>query len=90
MNSIDQRCYARPADGCSIGAYEYNASAPAACTGDCEGSGSVTINGIISLVNIALGYAQPAACPCGVPLGGSVDIALIIQAVNNALDGCGG
>jgi hypothetical protein len=49
----------------------------------------VTISELITLVNIALGSAQPAACAHGVPDGAAVDIALIIQAVNNALNRCG-
>jgi hypothetical protein len=61
---------------------------PPSCTGDCDGSGEVTVNEIITLVNIGLGNAQPSACPHGVPSGTEVDIALIIQAVNNALNGC--
>jgi hypothetical protein len=46
---------------------------------------------LLTLVNIALGKAQPsAACPHGVPSGADVDITLIIRAVNNALGGCPG
>ena len=58
------------------------------CAGDCDNSGDVTVNEIITLVNIALGNAQPSACSHGVPSGVTVDVALIIRAVNNALDGC--
>ena len=50
----------------------------------------MAINELITLVNIALGTAQPSACPHGVPSGADVDVALIIQAVNNALNGCSG
>ncbi len=63
---------------------------PVPCVGDCAGAGTVAVNDIISLVNIALGNAQVSACAHGVPSGAEVDIALIIQAVNNALNGCGG
>jgi hypothetical protein len=59
-----------------------------ACIGDCDRSGEATVDELITLVNIALGNAQPSACPDGVPSGTEVDIALIIQAVNNALNGC--
>jgi len=48
----------------------------------------VTIDEIITLVNIALGTAQTSACPHGVPSGADVDVALIIRAVNVALTGC--
>ena len=60
----------------------------ATCVGDCDGSGSVTVDEIITLVNIALGNAQPSACPHGVASGAVVDVALIIQSVNAALGGC--
>ena len=65
------------------------ATAPSLCVGDCDGGGIVTIDELITLVNIALGGAQPSACAHGVPDGAAVDIALIIQAVNNTLNGCG-
>jgi hypothetical protein len=58
------------------------------CDGDCDGSGDVTVNELITMVNIALGNAQPSACSSGIPSGVEVDIALIIQAVNAALNGC--
>lgn len=61
-----------------------------ACVGDCDGGNSVAVNEIITLVNIALGNAQPSACLHGVPSGAAGNIALIIQAVNSALNGCGG
>jgi len=59
------------------------------CTGDCGGTGTVAVNDIITLVDIALGTAQPLACADGVAIGADVSVALIIQAVNNALNGCG-
>jgi hypothetical protein len=64
------------------------ARAQATCVGDCGGDGSVTVDEIIIMVNIALGSAQPSACPDGIPSGATVDITLIIQAVNNALGMC--
>ncbi|MCK6554629.1 hypothetical protein L6Q96_08640, partial [Candidatus Binatia bacterium] len=63
---------------------------PAACTGDCDATGSVGIDELLIFVNISLGNAQLAACPRGVPAGAEVDITLIIRAVNNAMNGCGG
>jgi hypothetical protein len=91
VNGIDQRGYVRPGTGhsqCSIGAYEADATLPA-CVGDCDGTGSVTVDEIITLVNIALGNAAASACPHGVASGADVTVALIIQAVNVALNGCG-
>jgi len=92
VNGVDQRGYARPGSGhtqCSIGAYEADGFSPEPCVGDCDGTGSATVDELVTLVNVALGNAQPSACPHGVPSGADVDIALIIQAVNAALNGCG-
>ena len=58
------------------------------CAGDCDGLGTVTVNEIIILVNLALGTAGAAPCPSGIPSGRAVDITLIIQAVGNALNNC--
>ncbi|MFI5365340.1 MAG: WD40/YVTN/BNR-like repeat-containing protein [Candidatus Binatia bacterium] len=62
----------------------------AVCIGDCDASGSVTVDELVMLVNVALGNAQPSACPDGVPSGDDVNISLILTAVNHALNGCGG
>lgn len=59
-----------------------------ACSGDCDGSGDVTVNEIITLVNIALGTAEQTACAHGIPSAAAVDITLIVQAVNSALTNC--
>jgi hypothetical protein len=86
--STDQRGLPRPAGlSCHIGAVEVQ---PFMCRGDCDGKGTVTVDELLTLVNIALGNAQPLACPDGVPSGAEVDITLILQAVNHALNGCGG
>ncbi len=59
------------------------------CLGDCDGSGDVTVNEIIAMVNIDLGSADVTTCPAADPDNtGMVDIAQIIAAVNNALVGC--
>ena len=63
---------------------------PGSCIGDCDNSGDVTVNELLTLVNIALGAAQPLACPHGVPSGDDVNISVILTAVNNALNGCAG
>ena len=50
----------------------------------------MAVDNIITLVNIALGTAQPVECSNGgLPLGGDVNVTVIIQAVNNALNSCG-
>ena len=91
VNDLDQRGIVRPGAGhthCSVGAYEADA-APQECIGDCAGTQMVAVNDIITLVNIALGNAQPSACPHGIASGADVTVVVIIEAVNNALNGCG-
>src|SRR5437870_3096374 len=60
----------------------------AQCVGDCNGDHAVTIEELLTLVNIALDTAQPSACSLGLPPGAEVTIALIIEAVNSALNKC--
>jgi hypothetical protein len=62
---------------------------PEVCTGNCNGDGSVMVDELITLVNIALGTMPPSGCPQGIPAGESVDVALLVRAVNAALNGCG-
>jgi para-nitrobenzyl esterase len=59
-----------------------------ACEGDCDGGDAVSVDEVITLVNIDLGTAQPSVCRDGVPGTGGVDIALILRAVKNSLHGC--
>ena len=60
------------------------------CVGDCNDSGVVTVNELITGVNIALGTAPVTACPAFDPDGeGAVGINDLIAAVNNLLYGCG-
>ncbi|MDX2170318.1 MAG: hypothetical protein SF182_24815 [Deltaproteobacteria bacterium] len=62
---------------------------PAACPGDCNGDGEVTVNELISGVNIALGNAAPSSCPAfDRNSDGEVSINELIAAVNAALTGC--
>jgi hypothetical protein len=58
----------------------------ATCIGDCDGQGQVTVDGILTLVSMALGTG--GSCADGLPAGTPIDVALIIQAVDNALNGC--
>jgi cysteine-rich repeat protein len=63
------------------------------CPGDCDGSGDVAINELITCVNIALGSSPVSACPsCDVDGDGEVAINELISSVNAALDpaSCGG
>jgi hypothetical protein len=59
------------------------------CTGDCSGDGAVTINELITGVNIALGNQTLGVCPAFDANGdGEVTINEIIQGVTAALTGC--
>jgi hypothetical protein len=89
--AADQRGAPRPhGSACDIGAYESSADAmPGSCQGDCGSDGAVTVNEIITMVNIALGTANVSACTAGDADGsGDITINEIIAAVNNALNGC--
>jgi len=65
------------------------AHAVTGCVGDCGGDGEVTVNEILSMVNIALGNAAVTACEAGdANQDGEITINEILAAVNNALNGC--
>ncbi len=62
---------------------------PLRCPGDCNGDGRITIDEIVTAVNIALGATELSACPaaaCDGPAG--VAIACLVRAVAEALAGC--
>ena len=62
---------------------------PGGCVGDCDGSGQVTVNELIIMVNIALGNLPLSACTVGdVDDSGTITVNEIIVAVNNALTSC--
>ena len=66
-----------------------SSSAAAACAGDCDGDGAVTVNEILQGVNIALGIALPTLCPSIDTSGdGMVTVDELLAAVNNVLSGC--
>lgn len=62
---------------------------PPACLGDCNGDGQVTVDEVVTLVNIALGNTSVDACRNGdVDGGGAITVDEIVTALNLALDGC--
>ncbi len=64
---------------------------PGACVGDCNGNGELTVNELISGVNIAQGNAALSTCPSfDVNGDGSVGINELISGVNALLNGCVG
>jgi len=91
VNSLDQRGFVRPGAGhthCSIGAYEFYSPSPP-CVGDCGDDGQVTVDEIITMVNIALGNTPVGTCEAGDANGDhEITVDEILTAVNNALNGC--
>jgi len=64
-------------------------SSISACTGDCDGSGTVTVDELVTGVNIALGSRDVGECRSfDADRNDSVTIDELVNAVNNALDGC--
>jgi len=59
------------------------------CTGDCGRDGTVTVNDLVLMVNIALGNAAADSCVAGDHnRDGLIVINELVLAVNNALNGC--
>jgi len=80
--------FTQPHDG-DPGSIFFARIAPIGCIGDCNADDGVTINELITMVNIALGTANVTACTAGDANGdGAITISEIIIAVNRALTGC--
>ncbi len=61
----------------------------ALCSGDCDGNGTVAVNELITMLNIALGNTALSTCIAGdVNHSDGITISEIIQAVSFALNGC--
>jgi OmcA/MtrC family decaheme c-type cytochrome len=59
------------------------------CVGDCNGDGSVGVDEITVMINIALDSQPVSACPAGDPDGsGEITVDRILAAVGNALNEC--
>jgi hypothetical protein len=64
-------------------------SATASCAGDCDASGEVTVDEVLTLVNIALGNTPVSSCIAGDRnQDGTVTVDEILAAVNAVLSGC--
>ncbi len=58
------------------------------CVGDCNGDGHVTVDEIVTMVNLALNGGI-SGCPAGDANGdGQITVDEIVRAVSNALNGC--
>jgi hypothetical protein len=63
---------------------------PRECMGDCGGDGSVSLDEILTMVNMALGNLPVSGCEAADGNGdGQITVDEILQAVRNALNGCG-
>jgi hypothetical protein len=59
------------------------------CVGDCNNDQSITIDDILTLVNMALGNANVSTCLAGdANHDNQITVDEILTAVNNALNGC--
>jgi len=59
------------------------------CAGDCDGHRSVTLDNLVSMVNMALGNASASTCVAGdVNHDNEITVDEILSAVNNARNGC--
>lgn len=59
------------------------------CIGDCDGGGTVTVDEIVTMVNIALGTQPVGNCLAGDSDGSnSITVDEILSAIQNALNGC--
>jgi hypothetical protein len=59
------------------------------CVGDCDGGGTVTVDEIVTMVNIALGTQPVSNCLAGDSDGSNtITVDEILTAIQNALNGC--
>ena len=61
---------------------------PIPCTGDCNRDREVTINELLTMVNVALDSADVSACLAGDAKDSAITIDEILSAVNSTLTGC--
>ncbi len=58
------------------------------CTGDCDRDNRVTVNEVVTGVQIALGNDATASCPAFECRPGDVQVDCLLKGVKNALRGC--
>lgn len=67
----------------------FGINGPVGCPGDCDGSGDVTVDELITMVNIALGAVPVTACEAGdLDSSGTITVDEVVVTVNAALAGC--
>jgi FG-GAP-like repeat len=81
---------ATPTTSASIATPTQTANGTASCVGDCKGDHHVTVDEILTMVNIALGNGDVSGCGAGDSNhDGKITVDEVLAAVNNALNGCG-
>ena len=76
-------------DVCQNGLCSGTPGVELSCVGDCDGGGDVTVDEIITMVNIALGNESVDLCRAGDGNGDMViTVDEILTAINHALEGC--
>jgi hypothetical protein len=76
---------------CNVFGQRFTLRGPTDCTGDCDHNGVVTVDELLTAVNIALGSADvpmSACLPADANLDYSVSIDELVTAVDHALLGC--
>jgi hypothetical protein len=89
---IDSRTPSTLYAGTDAGVFDIEEPTPlSGCIGDCKNDGLVSVDDILTMVNIALGNAQMPECESGdANKDARVTVDEILMAVNNALNGCSG
>ncbi|MFI5396006.1 MAG: carboxypeptidase regulatory-like domain-containing protein [Candidatus Binatia bacterium] len=73
----------------SVSAWTAVTHAQQLCVGDCNGNDQVTVDELLTMVNIALGNAGISTCRAGdANDDGQISVDEILTAVNNSLNGC--
>lgn len=74
-------------DGSEIGATSFEVTA--ACVGDCNGDAAVTVDELVTGLNVVLGRAAADACPAFACNGSAqVTVNCLVTGVDNLLRGC--
>jgi YVTN family beta-propeller protein len=78
------------ADGIAFASMSGRCEAPAACVGDCNGDGQVTIDELLLGVDLALGGQSGTCSKMDMNDDGRITVQELVKAVDVALHGCGG
>jgi hypothetical protein len=71
-----------------LGTFNVSFKLTMSCSGDCNGNGTVTVDEVLTCVNVALGAAVSTCLPCDRNHDGMVTVDEILAVVTAALDGC--